>query len=910
MRRGVGISGLQVGEDVNGSDFRADILHNAAQGALVLTATRRLARQLLEADRQQRTAAGELVWTKPKIVSGQDWWLEQAALLGDDWRILPTAAARRIWEEVIEDDLAAARFGLLQVSAAALLAQQAHQLLTDYGVDCGGYALSADHQAFLRWRRAYLGRLADGGWDDPAALPSKVLNAIQAGRLGLPPVCLLVGYDEVPPPVRRLAELDGTAAQIRILSPPRAATGEQLCIGYPDSRSEVRAAAGWARRLLQEGRGRIGIVVPDLSRYHDLIEQVFLEELDPPALLAMSDEERRFGLSLGRPLAREGVIATALRLLGCGHELESDELGLLLRSPYLGGGESEAAARAQYDVALRRLRRPSLTLDQLLDSRSGAEKLTPPAGFRKILQLLQKVHAARRGTPAHWQKSFHELLRQAGWPGDRALGSREFQAITAWEEKLLPAFAALDGVCRPLSRHEAVGLLQRLAGEQEFQVESPDPGIQVCGVLEAGGLQFNHLWVLGLHEGAWPPAPRPNPFIPRPLQIELGMPHADAAREAHFAKQVLLRLQAAAPQVVCSYPRQDEGCQLRSSPLLETTAVSAAESYPSWRPQQQIFQVAPQLERLRDEQGVSLPAGTAAPGGTAVLRDQALCPFRGFARHRLGARRLEVPGPGLDPATRGTLVHKCLELFWQRVGSQAALLALDSAALGEAIAASVEAATAQFFAAAALAPSSAFLAIERQRLCRLLKEWILSVEVARPTGAVSVATEMSLEAECGGMLLDTKIDRRDTLADGRSVILDYKTGQCDLGELLDERLLAPQLPLYALSSSGESLAGVAIGQLRPGDCSLKGIARDDDLFPSTDAFGQSKAAARYGIDGWSGLLERWRLALDQLGNQALSGWAAVDPVSRQQACRTCDLAALCRVDEAGHDADEVGTEQA
>ena len=885
------------------SGFRTSILRSAAQGALVLTATRRLARQLLEADRQNRTAAGEQVWPKPKIISGQDWWSEQAAQLGEDWRILPMAAARRIWEEVIEDDLATARFGLLQVSAAALLAQQAHQLLTDYAADSDDCALSADHQAFLRWRRAYLARLAEGGWEDPSALPKRILTAVQSGQLRLPQVCLLVGYDEVPPPFRRLAEREVPGVQFRILAPPQTPAGAPLYFSYPDSRSEVRAAAGWARRLLEEGQGRIGIVVPDLGRYRDLIEQVFLEELDPPTLLAMSDDERRFGLSLGTPLAREGVVATALRLLGCGHELESDELGLLLRSPYLSGGEREAEARAQYDVALRRLRRPSLTLDQLLDSGVGSGKFAPPTGFRRILQNLRKSHATRRGTPAHWLKSFRELLVQVGWPGERALGSREYQAITAWEEKLLPAFAALDGICRPLSRQDAVGLLQRLAGEQEFQVESPDPGIQVCGVLEAGGLEFDHLWVLGLHEGAWPPAPRPNPFIPRPLQIELDMPHADAAREARFAKQVLLRLQSAAPRVICSHPLQDEGCRLRPSPLLTMATVTAGEYFPSWLPQQQIFQFAPPLERLCDDRGVPLPAGTAAPGGTAVLRDQALCPFRGFARHRLGARRLEVPGPGLDPATRGTLAHKCLELFWQQVGNQQALLALNPAAMSEVIAASVEAGLDQVLGDTPLAPSPAHLAIEQQRLIRLLEEWVLSVEMARPAGAVTVTTEMSHEAECGGLQLATKIDRLDTLADGRSVILDYKTGQCDLDELLDERLLAPQLPLYALSGGGVDLAGVAIGQLRPGDCSLKGIARDGDLFSRTDAFSQSRAAARYGIDGWAGLLERWHLALDQLGRQTLAGWAAVDPVSRQQACRTCDLAALCRIGEGGDDTD-------
>jgi ATP-dependent helicase/nuclease subunit B len=880
--------------------FREEILTRAAGGAQVLTATRRLARQLLEIDRQTRTAAGCSAWVKPAILSGQDWLQEQLARLGEDWRTLSPAAARRVWEEVIEENLAAAGIGLLQVAATAARAQEAHQLLLDYDTECSGYPLSEDHQAFLRWRRAYLARLAAGGWKDPAASPARVAAALQSGRLPLAPEWLLVGYDEVPPPLQRLAELAGASCRVRILPPPLAPVGRLLRTAYGDARDEVRAAARWARGLLERGEGRIGIIVPELAAYRELIEQIFLEELDPRTLLALSDEERRFGLSLGTPLAAEGPVAAALRVLSCGRELESEQLGLLLRSPYLAGGGAEEGARARYDVQLRRLRRTSFSLDLLLRAAHDGGRLAPPRGFAAILAALQQSRAPRQATPAHWVKQFRALLAAVGWPGDRTLDSREFQTIQAWEEKLLPGFAALDCVCRPLGRQEAVGLLRRQALEEEFQVEMPDPGIQVCGVLEAGGLQFEHLWVLGLHENAWPPPSRPNPFLPRRLQVELGMPHADAAREADYARQVLTRLQAAAPEVICSYPRQDASCALRPSPLLAELAETSLDLPRSWMPQVSILASGGALERLRDDSGPALAPGTELAGGTAVLRDQALCPFRGFARHRLAARALETPGPGLDPATRGTLVHKCLELFWARIGSHAALRNLTDAQRNAALAASVAAALDLVLGSSPLAPAPALLAIEQERLCRLLDEWLVAVELERPAEAATVVTEELRRAECGGLQLATKIDRRDHLADGRSVILDYKTGQTDLGELLGERLLAPQLPLYAVTAAADGLAGVAIGQLRPGDCSLKGVARDEDLFAGVGAFAGSRAALRSGLEDWSALLERWRAALDDLGRQTLAGHAAVDPVSRQQACRSCDLAALCRIGDSDH----------
>jgi len=43
-----------------------------------------------------------------------------------------------------------------------------------------------------------------------------------------------------------------------------------------------------------------------------------------------------------------------------------------------------------------------------------------------------------------------------------------------------------------------------------------------------------------------------------------------------------------------------------------------------------------------------------------MVKDQAACPFRAFAAHRLGAEGLQFPHTGLDALERGTLVHRVL----------------------------------------------------------------------------------------------------------------------------------------------------------------------------------------------------------------------------------------------------------
>lgn len=879
---------------MNHDDFSSRILGAARDGTLVLTATRRLARQLLEQDRLERATRGMTAWHLPAIMSSQDWVNRQLVLLGEDWRILTPAASRRLWEETIENDARSAGLDLLQVAASASRAEEAHQLLIDYRGSCGDYLLSDDHQAFLRWQQGYLQRLREGGWEDGASCTDRVLAALATDQLSPPPFLLLAGFDELPPGMGRLAAVVADSSRVEILPPPRAPIAQAGCCACDDAAAEVRTAARWVRHLLGQGQRRIGVVAPDLAGYRDLVGQIFREELDPLGLIALDDLEGRFGLSLGVPLGLQGPVMAALQLLCCEKEPDCGQLGVLLRTPYLAGGTREEAARSRFDVALRRLRRERISLQGLLAA-TGSQWALPP-GFAAILSELHHfLTLGRKETPAFWVHHFRRVLTGVGWPGDRPLDSRDFQVVKAWEEKLLPRFGSLDGVCRPLDRQEAAGLLRRLALEEEFQPEMPDPGIQVCGILEAGGLFFDHLWILGLHENAWPPPPRPNPFLPRRLQVDLGMPHADAGREAGYARILLQRLLATAPRVVCSYPQQEAGCPLRPSPLLADILPVAPELAPSVAPAACLERQAAALECCTDPGGPALPAGSELPGGTAVLRDQALCPFRGFARHRLGARALETPVTGLDPATRGTLVHTCLELFWTRVTGHAQLHRWSEEERRLQVAASVDEALVRHFDHPLRAIAPAQLTIERERLTSLVNEWLTAVELERPAGAVASFVEEEERAEFGGLSIGTKIDRRDILADGRSLILDYKTGKVDLDDLLGERLLEPQLPIYAVGQDVDQLAGVAIGQVRRGECALKGVAREGDVFAGIGPFEETREAGRHALGSWGELLGRWRKRLDDLGRQVLAGAAAVDPVSDRKACRYCDLKGFCRI---------------
>lgn len=877
------------------SMFFETLVRALAQGALVLTVNKRLARALRDRFDAWMSASGSEVWGTPKIYGLDTWLLRCAGELDEDAGLLSEGASLYLWERVIEAEVAGSELALLQVPASARRAQEAHRLLVEYGADLSGCPLSDDHHAFLRWRAAYLDACRQGNWIDSVLMPERVEAALADGRLVPPDQVFVAGFDDPPPRLARLcAALEGAGCRVTEWAGTLPSPGDCLRTAALDAEDEARQAARWVRCLLAGGAPHIGVVVADLQQRRRLVERVFREELAPESLIDLEGAEERFNLSLGAPLAEQGLVTAALDLLGISGRIALDSLSFLLRSPYLGSAQREGVARARCDRKLRAGRRESFSL-----AHPPAEIAASLPEFSAILATLATGGGSRRRSLGEWMAAFGELLAAVGWPGERPLGSLEFQALKVWKERLLPAVIELEPVSGPLERDAALDLLRRLARETIFQPETPDGPVQVLGLLESAGLEFDHLWVMGLTDEIFPAPARPNPFLPVPLQVACDMPHAGAERELTFARALRDRLASSAPKVVFSHPLKEGDVELRPSSLILDFAEGMPFLTESVAPLAVLEGFSPPLETLCDETGPPLAAARAV-GGTAILKDQALCPFRAFAHHRLTARGLEHPEPGLDAATRGSLLHRTLESFWRETGDQAALLALSEEALDGRIAGMVETVLRERFGEEAQSP---LCRIEGKRLRALVREW-LEAEKGR-TPFVVHGLEEKRTVLCGPLAIDTQIDRLDLLPDGGRLILDYKTGRVDLNDLLGERLLEPQLPVYTGDETEERLRGVAIAQVRRGDCLFKGVAAADDLLPKITAFAGSKAAEKAALDDWPELLERWRDQLAELGGEFARGWAAVAPVAPDKACKFCDLAPLCRIDETLADDEEV-----
>ncbi|MEZ4483977.1 MAG: PD-(D/E)XK nuclease family protein [Syntrophotaleaceae bacterium] len=874
-----------------------DILSAAERGALVLTVNQRLARHLVQAYDRRQQEQGRTVWSAPSIVFYRTWQRQVAGRLRLADKTLNSIQALRLWERAVEqEEQSSAGGSLLRASEAARGAAQAHQLLCEYSADFTPAEGGEDHRAFLRWRRRWQELCRAGGWDDPALVPGKLAQALETAELPLPDQMWLAGFDEQSPTFEALCHtLQARGVVIHHWMPPPCPVHSGARVGYADLDEEVRCCARWARHLLEGDKQSIGIIALDMAVYQSRLQRIFREELSPASLLPGAGAEKAFNLSLGTPLLAEGMVVAAFQILGLGRRATLDNISYLLRSPFVWGYSGEQHARAILDRELRNLRLPELPLHKVrhFAERGFKKKLGRADIFARQLEIIQ---AAQEETeprlPGAWAYCFAELLDRCQWPGDRSLTSREYQVFTAWKE-LLAGMAALDAVSDPMGRGEALALLRRLAGEEVFQPEGSAGRVQVLGALEASGMQFDALWLLGAHDESLPAVARPNGFIPTALQRRLKMPHADAARELDFAHKVATRLLVAAPELVVSWPQSLEGRERLPSPLVKHLPLIQPELAASCRPGLLIQAEAAPLAEYIDERGTPIPEGSRMSGGTAILKDQALCPFRAYARHRLGAWGLASAGLGLNGLDRGSLVHRMLELFWLKTGDWQTLTNLDADAWGQLSDACVKQALDELEAERRIPLSSSQRVLERRRLLKLLGEW-LQIEAQRPPFCVDTLEAWHRES-FGALTLQTRIDRIDRLADGSQVIIDYKTGLATVGDWLGERPVEPQLPLYTLGRRGSELAAVAFAKVRGGESGFVGLGREGDLIPGVSGVGDHRQLQATEIGDWEQLLGSWRDALQQLGDEFSLGHAVVDPVNSRQACERCDLQALCRI---------------
>ena len=167
----------------------------------------------------------------------------------------------------------------------------------------------------------------------------------------------------------------------------------------------------------------------------------------------------------------------------------------------------------------------------------------------------------------------------AAWPAVAAPVAAPGAALPVlWPAPFPPPFALpFPGPCAlpcPLPFAAALAQWRQLVQAHVFQPKTADAPIQVLGLLEAAGLQFEGTWLCDMGDDRWPPPAAPQPLLPRDWQRRLRMPHCDAEREFAVAQQLSASLRANARQFIVSYQRERDDVPRHVSPLFADIAHS------------------------------------------------------------------------------------------------------------------------------------------------------------------------------------------------------------------------------------------------------------------------------------------------------------------------------------------------
>ncbi len=883
------------------------------KNALILVPNNRLRNHLLRAFALQQTAEA---WLKPNIQSLSQWLESQWEALQNKGvsyactNIASPLQRQMLWEVAIKNSALGAT--LLQPKP---LAQQADSALKNLELWClrdnflpDFFTDTTSNSAqFSGWMNEFSNKLKLQNCITRESSYALIAQAFQRGDLPQLAEIYLEGFDDLPPLMHRILE---SGSQHLIHLPNQAAPHTQLIrTQTTKTADEIHAAALWSKAQLMQNpdSALIGIVVPNLGQCRDQVERIFTEVFEAHSLLPnVPRYTLPFNFSAGTPLGTTPLIHSLFEILQLqNNDWPVEQLCNLLQSPFWGDEQQEGVARAQLIFKLRKLERMTINTSDLRYCATKLETEIPALTsvglsnrFEAVGNLLRRRFENK--SAREWLNVFDQVLGLMNWPGARRLDSQEYQQLNQWFE-VRNQFACIDNHAAPITYTQAARYLRELADKTPFQAQTPDSPIQILGALEAAGLQFSHLWVMGLSDNQWPPVPAPNPLLPLHLQREYLMPHSSATRELEIAQGLTQRYRQSAQQVIFSSAQHaggtkgDDGnsgeSELRPSALIRDIPLTNLENIlhekiSDLENHYQQLQNVSQLEVIHDATGPMLGTHELIRGGSSLFKYQAACPFEAFARLRLGAQNPDEPVVGFSPAERGNLLHDSLADIWRELKSSAGLAALNDSSL-QILVNNITLAT--IGKAQARNPrklGNVYCALEQQRLSTLLCEW-LNGERERPSFKV-IAVEQEQAIEFAGLPLRLRIDRIDEFSNGDKLLIDYKTGNASAKSWQGERLSEPQLPLYAVTR--EDIAAISFAQINRKTQQWDGLGELHDTSLNQAGIQPS--------DSWPLQLQEWQIQLQQLAEDFIAGDARVDFKDINAQSYADDLAPLTRLADA------------
>jgi len=891
----------------------SDILEPLERGDLLLTPNHRLSSRIKTAYSLYKSRHGQQVSLTPNILSLDQWiaklWLDllvSAAPNVSDLQILTADQELMLWRSIIENSDEAGGF-INPLRTAQQVMSAYNSLLNFNGAidDLSNYYQTEDTLAFKQWTQEFEALCVENKWLQSASRLQQLVEAFSNKTLVPTEKIYTLGFDEILPLASKLISTASNTPPIALETSSK--TDSTHIVSCNDFEEEITSAAVWAKQQLRDSETHtVAIVVPELSTQQATVRRILQEVFETELLNLKPRRSSPFNFSAGTPLIETPIVDAGLKLLGLlQHSIDLKDIYSILNSPFTSLGDEHLGNTHQLYWLCANEMTQSITSARF---RSLASQVDESWQFAKQLQiqnsLAKQLEIQIDKSPSQWQVILTQLLQTLGWPGSRTLDSIEFQQVSQLH-RLIDSLPTLHKSKPTYSFTEILNNLRFLASNHIFQPETADSSLQVLGTLEAAGLQFTHIWLCSMSEVQIPAPAAPNAFLPYQMQCERAMPHANAEKEYNFAKKLTDRLIKDSKHIVVSYPAQLDDATIKASQFfsdfqkvdIQTLIGKELEKLlPIYEIHRRQFS-SRDLEDYDPGQAPAVKEEGGVKGGTSILSQQAACPFKAFAKHRLNISSIPQPSIGLSPSERGSLVHKALELIWGRLKTQTALLdqAEDQQIKLCSDTAHYVIESIDQYRQRALGYK--YLSLEKERLAKLLNDW-LNFEKTRASFIIS-SLELRQEYRFAGLKINARIDRIDQLSDGSLLIIDYKTGKPSISDWVGTRPDEPQLPLYGIMSAqqGDSsnvYSALAFAQVNADARKLIGIG--SDTTPETALQWHDKLKGKVGAFSWDDLKKQWEHTLVALAEAFIAGKADVDPKKSPSTCQYCDYPSVCRYD--------------
>jgi ATP-dependent helicase/nuclease subunit B len=554
----------------------------------------------------------------------------------------------------------------------------------------------------------------------------------------------------------------------------------------PDRALARRVMAALGRWNLEfDDSGGDALMDTSAGIFARLVAEAAAKELEPPTLLAL----------MKHPLFRLGEAHGALK-----HAIEVLELALLRGTRPQAGSDGLARDFDRFRTELRKLRAKETSSLHVSEQRTklGDEDLNHAqaliTALQKALLPLESVASSKPYDFAELAQRHHEVLT--------ALSSDQNGIAVVFEgtqgSALVSAFDDL------LGEQKQSGLMVQLGDYPElFQTafadrmvrrpESASAHLHIYGQLEARLTESDRVILGGLVEGVWPPSPRIDPWLSRPMRHELGLdlPERRIGLSAHDFAQLLGH-----DDVILTHSAKVGGAPAVASRFLHRLeAVAGVERWKqAVRAGDDYVRFAAELDRPAKTEHIKQPA-PKPPLATRPLKlsvtaieDWLRDPYTIYAKFILRLDPLDPVDMPLSAADRGSAIHEALGEFTKTYADTLpAEPALALRGIGE-----------KFFAPLMERPEARALWWPRfQRIAVWFAEWELARRGHISRIDAEIRGEIPIHLDNGRVFyLSARADRIEQRQDGRFAILDYKTGQPPTGKQV-RMGLSPQLTLEA-----------------------------------------------------------------------------------------------------------------